>query len=710
MNDQNPSSLPRSAENIADSEPAHEATRRLLHELQVHQIELESQNEELAQTRAQMESALRHYRDLFELAPVGYIHFDASGRIGEINAAGANLLRADRESLRGRSLIDYLEPSLSQAFIELLGRTFSKRVMQSAELTLRAWGEGGKSVHLRVDVQADPQGETARAVLVDISAQRELESRLTAARQEAERASQTKSAFVANMSHEIRTPLSAIIGRGHLLRADIHDPGQRRKLDQLCDTSEHLLAIINDILDFSKIEAGELIVDCSEFGIEELVERVVRLFGAQAKAAGLHLASRISPPLQLLALQGDALRLSQVLINLVSNAVKFTASGSVLLDVELLSARGSEYRLRFSVTDTGCGIGPLDQAALFEPFTQVDASTTRRHGGTGLGLAISQRLVGLMGGRIQLQSQVGAGSRFWFELDLSLASGPAEIGPVSVSIDMTGVPDLSGKRILVAEDHILSREILVEMLTALGCEVDAVRDGAGALERARDGTHDLVLMDLQMPGMDGLAAARAIRGLPGGGEIPIIALTANVFAEDRQRCLEAGMNAHLAKPVTPATLASVLSRWIPAAGGQGAGPVRPDIAQAGQTLHPLAGLVIDPSWRASSESLRRYVFYLERFLSTKGAEFARSLDLVERGDLAAAADLAHALKGAASMVGAEALAERTGAFEDALKSGQGRSELGEMARRCELEFRRLDEAFRQMRGAGGALSLDPAMV
>nr|WP_242508580.1 response regulator [Rhodocyclus purpureus] len=377
-----------------------------------------------------------------------------------------------------------------------------------------------------------------------------------------ESASRARSVFLSNISHEIRTPLSVVIGLAELLKKDITQPEPMRKLDQLCANAEHLLALINDTLDLSKIESGQLTLERTEFCLASVVEKVMNSFAERAREKGLQLSADVAASISELHLLGDPLRLSQVLINLVGNAVKFTERGSVRLDIRRVSEEAGGVRLCFSVADSGCGISAADQAHIFERFLQLDASTTRRHGGSGLGLAISQHLVSMAGGSIRVDSQPGSGSTFSFELLLPRAAGNLPERTAAPARPLAAT--FAGKCILLAEDHPLSQEILVDMLRELGCIVDAVCDGVEAVERAQADRFDLILMDMQMPRMDGLAAARAIRALPVHHDTPIIALTANAFSEDRERCLAAGMNDHLGKPVKPATLAAALGQWLDA--------------------------------------------------------------------------------------------------------------------------------------------------
>ena len=551
-------------------------------------------------------------------------------------------------------------------------------------------------VHIKGLRQHDAGGEGAlrdSGVLIDITERKQVEEELQAAKEAADAATRAKSAFLANMSHEIRTPLNAIVGNAELLRADSSDPTQKRKIDRICEASGHLLQIINDILDLSKIEAGCLMLEHADFELATLVERVLHLFEEPAREKGLALSVDLAPDLRQLCLQGDALRLAQVLINLCSNAIKFTERGEVRLAVDG-DEEGERVRLRFSVSDTGCGIVASDQAGLFTPFTQVDASATRRHGGTGLGLAISQRLVGMMGGRIEVDSAPGSGSVFRFELLLARAVAPAGTPqPVAGS-----APEFADRWILLAEDQPLNQEILRDMLVRLGCRVDVAGDGVAAVERARSVGFDLILMDVQMPRLDGLAATRAIRALPGYRDVPIIALTASVFAEDRRLCLDAGMNAHLGKPVTPDMLARVLGEWLPGASWLPVsalqGPALPTAVDGdpAAALRKLPGIEIDADWLTSAERIDAYRSRLERFIDGDADAMARCLACLDAGDGEGARRVAHSLKGIAGMLGVRRVAALAGEIELCLRQGAADFVVRHLASECQAELASLAQA------------------
>lgn len=501
-------------------------------------------------------------------------------------------------------------------------------------------------------------------------------------------ASKAKSAFLAHMSHEIRTPLNIIIGIGELLSLEITNTRQRRKLNQLRATSDHLLALITDILDLSKIEAGQLVLETADFHLEHMVEAVIRLFKEQAREKELVLTLDLDLSFHSIMLCGDSLRLSQVLINLVGNAIKFTERGSVILSISCINDMPERVTLRFSVTDTGCGISPDNKAKLFLPFTQGDASTTRRYGGTGLGLAISKRLVRIMGGSLLVDSKLGAGSTFSFEIDMPRGKGlieqPALAAPAASAF--------AGKHILLVDDHVQSREILFEMLETFGCEIDTASDGAEAVERLRAHDYDVVLMDCQMPRMDGLEATRLIRSLPGWQTTPIIALTADAFAEDRESCLAAGMSAHLGKPVTLEKLAAVLAQWLP---NTAVTPKHESLREAlvdnelSRTLMLISGIEIPSIWRSSEQQTAHYCSLLKKFIHTAKDEVNQLITNLAAGDQNAARALAHQIRGFAGFVGAQRVASLIGEVDRGLRAGINAATVNYLVSECESEIKRL---------------------
>jgi PAS domain S-box-containing protein len=382
-------------------------------------------------------------------------------------------------------------------------------------------------------------------------------------RDAAEGANRAKSAFLANMSHEIRTPMNAIIGLNYLMRHSGVTPEQSERLDKIDSASRHLLSIINDVLDLSKIEAGRVQLEDATFHLSSVLDGVQSIIAESARDKGLSLV--LDTNAVPMWLRGDPMRLRQALLNYAGNAVKFTAQGQVTLRAKLLQEQGDELLVRFSVEDTGIGVAQDQIGRLFKAFEQADASTTRRYGGTGLGLAITQRLARLMGGEAGAWSTPGQGSTFWFTARLRRGQDIKQTdlaGPSAEAVRSELVRKYRGARVLLAEDNEVNREVALAMLEVLGLRVDTAADGLQAVEKARQQVYDLVLMDMQMPDLDGLDATRRIRALPGWATVPIVALTANAFDEDRRACVAAGMSDFIAKPMDPAALHAVLLRWL----------------------------------------------------------------------------------------------------------------------------------------------------
>lgn len=386
---------------------------------------------------------------------------------------------------------------------------------------------------------------------------------LVRAKDAAESASRAKSTFLTNMSHELRTPLNGIMGMITLARSHMIDPVGREQLDKAKVAADHLLLVIGDILDISKIEAERMTLERVDFKLIPVFENLISLMGHKARAKGLEMLTHVPTELSDQVLQGDPLRLGQVLINLSGNAVKFTEQGSISISVTILDNTPDDMLLRFAVRDTGIGISEADKGRLFSAFEQADSSMTRLYGGTGLGLAISQHLVNLMGGQIEVESTRGKGSVFQFAVRFPKGSQMPEKGGSDETAALDRLRrDYSGTAVLLVEDEPINQEVARILLEEAGVRVDIAEDGRQAVDMAGKHAYATILMDMQMPKMSGVEAAIAIREQ--GGKVPIIAMTANAFAEDRAQCLEAGMNDFLTKPVDPEHFYEILLKWLAA--------------------------------------------------------------------------------------------------------------------------------------------------
>ena len=520
-------------------------------------------------------------------------------------------------------------------------------------------------IELLVGRKSDVVGEPEYyyGYITDITRRKVYERELMQSREAALAANRTKSEFLVNMSHEIRTPMNAIIGLGHLALQTEMTGKQRDYLDKITLSAEGLLRLLNDLLDFSKIEAGKMELEESSFSLLPLLEKLLSLAEVGASSKGLRLTLECDPDIPEY-LVGDTLRLEQILLNLLGNAIKFTSSGTVVLTVSPVED-AEEIVLRFFVRDSGIGMTPEQMEGIFDPFTQADGSTTRRFGGTGLGLNICKRLVLLMGGEIRVESEPGRGSCFTFTARFLRGSAP--VAAAECNLDLARVSEaLTGRRVLVVDDQPLNRQVLQEILGQVGVSVSIAAHGREALAvvaQAR-GRFDILLMDLQMPVMDGYEAPREIRKEWTAGRLPIIAMTAHAGKREQELCLQAGMNAHLTKPVNPQRLYACLMEWLERDGGQVvSAPVVSPTALSVLLPDSLPGLDIHAGLTqlgGNRELYRKLALEFCRTIAARVGELSAELDA---GHLTDAGGKAHALKGVAGAIGATTVAALAGQLE-----------------------------------------------
>lgn len=543
--------------------------RALCHELEVHQIEMEMQNEELRRVQAELAASEEKYRDLYEFAPIGYFTLASSGQIWESNLAGASLLGVERPLLVNKRFQAHLAQDSLLEFNDFCRRVMESDAKQTAEFRLNGTGRKGKAdLWVLIEARAIRDGINYgfRMAVIDITERKRMEEEINErtreqllAKDAAESATRTKATFLANMSHELRTPMNAVIGFSGLLLEESMTAAQKEFIEGIKKGGEALLAIINDILDFSRVEK-EMELEHQPFRLKDCIDESLDLVSVQASKKSLNLSCIIKDGTPE-AIVGDHGRLRQILVNLLANAVKFTDVGDVSVSVSS-KAGDKGHEILFEVRDTGIGIPPERMDEIFEPFIQVERNISRKREGVGLGLAISRQLVELMNGKIKAECVPGQGATFSFTIQAeTLSDKQLDLGEKKKDSSFEVASRGKSLRVLVAEDDPLNQKVLMEMLKRLGCKPEAVYDGREVLQALQSQDYDLVLMDVSMPEMDGITAAREIRKLWPGNGLRIVAVTAYALKGDREKCLEAGMNDYISKPVQKKELEAILRKY-----------------------------------------------------------------------------------------------------------------------------------------------------
>jgi PAS domain S-box-containing protein len=542
---------------------AHADSLALLHELQVHQIELQMQNEELQAAQAQIEAQLERYRELYDTTLIGHLRLLQDGSISRVNRAAAGMLGLAPSRLANRRLSEWTAPESREAFSAFLRKAFAENGRQSCQIALEP--AAGDKIHVHLEAFSAVSGKAVRVSMLDISERKQVEAERQA-RLAAEAASRTKSEFLASMSHELRTPLNTILGFARLMANDPAMPATARDdLERIVKSAELLYELVSQVLDLSKLEAGGTTLNEVDFNLYLLLDDLQEFFAATAEAQGVHLlfAPRRNLPPQI---RSDPLKLRQVLMNLIGNALKFTREGSVSVAVETLApvstaagnAGDPPVRLAFTVADSGPGIAPDELENLFEAFVQAEAGRLAQQG-TGLGLAISRGIVRLLGGEIQLDSEVGRGTSVRFEIPVGIAATVTTSGDAAFRRVLGLTPGQRRYRMLIVASQAEAREPLVRLVAPLGLEVQAAADGEQAIIQWQRWRPDLIWMDLAVPVLRGIETARRIRALPRGQRVVIIAVG---DAGQRGEALAAGCNELLRKPIRDADVFAALENHL----------------------------------------------------------------------------------------------------------------------------------------------------
>ncbi len=621
---------------------------------------LRTEIEERQHAEAVLYESQQSFMAIFKYSPVAVaISTAQEGRCIQVNDAFCALSGYQAKELLGKTTKDHGVSGVWASLTDrdaFVSKVSLEKVCINQELTMRVKGERLVPVLCSAAAIEVFDEHCVLWLLTDITERKRLETEINAAKERAEAASQAKSDFLANVSHEIRSPLNAILGMTELSLLSGPPPKIQGYLEKVISSGQVLLGVINDILDLSKIEAGKFELSIEPFRMSAVLDRLRDVYASKARQKGLALSIAAAPDVPEV-LVGDALRLEQVLINIVGNALKFTEQGSVSVEVSSIKQDQQSARLRFTIRDTGIGMDSAQKDRVFQPFVQADGSTARRFGGTGLGLSISRKLLAMMGGDIAAESTPGQGSTFTLEVPFPL-SEPLPDQDAATETAREDFACLKGKRVLVVDDNLLNQELTAGLLTIAGMSAKAVGSGKEALDALAAEPFDAALMDVQMPGMDGFEVSRAIRSRPDWDGMAIIATTARAMYGDKELCLEAGMNDYLSKPVVPQALYAALGRWL--CPGEVSAPAVFDGAYALKRLRDNKAL-------------------LARLLSGFQREYAQAVpklrQMLDAGDTGQAASMLHSLKGLAGSLGGNALSRAAARLESDLLELGGNADL-----------------------------------